>query len=293
MIEFPLNKLHVFNYGIIALILITSLLFIRDVINISVSDKKTLAAATSDTAANTSKTSADSIMAYSQIVEKNPFGPPMVFRSLISKQRVSSRPSSPSDLMLIGTVTGPDELSYAVFKDNSLPSKNRQRVFSFGKEVFNYGTLTSIEKDSVEITQGGSSFIVPLIALTKIQHRKSGRDASNLKFVKKIDDNQYLLDQRRVQRAIANPRQIMTDARLLPNIVDGKQEGFRIMEVRPGGIYESLGLQNRDILLRINGLDLSSPEAAVQTMAALKGMKKINLDIIRNGTNMSLGYQME
>ncbi|HDZ62586.1 MAG TPA: hypothetical protein ENH40_05520, partial [Nitrospirae bacterium] len=273
--------------------LITSLLLIRDVINISVSDKTSLAAAESDTAVYTPDISANSIMAYSHIVEKNPFGPPLVFRSLISTQKLVSQSSSHSDLVLIGTVTGPDELSYAVFKDNSQPSQNKQRVFSFGKEVFNYGTLTRIEKDSVEITQGGTSFTVPLIKLTKIQHSKARSGTSNLKFVTKIDDNQYLLDQRRVQRAIANPQQIMTDARLLPNIVNGQQEGFRIMEVKPGGIYDSLGLLNSDILLRINGLDLSGPEAAVQTMSALKGMKKINLDIIRAGSSMSLGYQME
>ncbi|MEF9475128.1 MAG: hypothetical protein L0958_00180 [Candidatus Mariimomonas ferrooxydans] len=62
--------------------------------------------------------------------------------------------------------------------------------------------------------------------------------------------------------------------------------------MKPGGIYQNLGLRNRDVLLRINGLDLSTPEAAMQAMSALKGMNTINLDIIRNGSKMTLGYQI-
>jgi len=60
----------------------------------------------------------------------------------------------------------------------------------------------------------------------------------------------YQVDQRRVQQAIEKPDQIMTDARFIPHIVDGRQQGFILREVKPGGIYQSLGLQNEDVLLR-------------------------------------------
>jgi len=87
--------------------------------------------------------------------------------------------------------------------------------------------------------------------------------------------------------------QILTDARFLPNVKkNGKQEGFKIYEVRPGRVYESLGLKNGDTLLRINGLETSNPEVAIQAMSAFRGMDRINLDIIRNGTRMSLSYEI-
>jgi general secretion pathway protein C len=79
----------------------------------------------------------------------------------------------------------------------------------------------------------------------------------------------------------------------MPNIVDGKQKGFVLSEVKAGGIYQSLGLQNGDILLRINEYTISSPEAALQTFTALKGMDRVQLDIIRNGAKMTMTYQIK
>jgi len=82
----------------------------------------------------------------------------------------------------------------------------------------------------------------------------------------------------------------MTDARLLPNTVDGKQQGFSISEIKPNGIYQSLGLQNGDVLLRINDFNISSTESALQAFMALKGMDRVNLDIIRSGNKVTMTY---
>ncbi|HDK82573.1 MAG TPA: hypothetical protein ENH31_08415 [Nitrospirae bacterium] len=258
--------------------------------------KKTPSFTTGGKAATEMIPAGKNIMNYASIVEKNPFGAPMEFHPMISSQGSSEKPESPSDLILVGTVTGPDNLSYAIFMDKSRPEPVRQEVFSHGGEVYNYGTLMKIERTEVEIRQGANIHTIQIRNISDIEPKNlrsavsSGRHPG---FARKVRENQYVLDQRRVQTALRNPRQIMTDARLYPNIVDGKQEGFRILEVKPGGIYESLGLRNNDILLRINGLDLSSPEAAVQTMSALKGMKTVNLDIIRNGSRMTMDYQMK
>ncbi len=116
---------------------------------------------------------------------------------------------------------------------------------------------------------------------------------SQISFAKKVSERNYILDSRKVQQSLENPEQILTDARLLPNIKNGKQEGFIISEVVNGGLYHSLGLRNGDILLRINGLEISNPEVAIQAMSALRGMNRVGLDIIRNGKNMSMDYQIK
>jgi general secretion pathway protein C len=86
---------------------------------------------------------------------------------------------------------------------------------------------------------------------------------------------------------------MMTDARLRPNLVNGKEEGFVLSEVRPGGIYHSLGLQDGDVLLRINEYDVSNPEKALQAFTALKGMERVQIDLIRAGSKMTMTYQIK
>jgi general secretion pathway protein C len=86
---------------------------------------------------------------------------------------------------------------------------------------------------------------------------------------------------------------MMTDARLRPNLNSGKEEGFILSEVKPGGIYHSLGLQDGDVLLRINEYDISNPERALQAFTALKGLERVQIDLIRRGSKMTMTYQIK
>ncbi len=295
MLEFPFKKLHIINYIITALIIITAILFIRDILSMNFLKNQHRAVKAGDKKISAKMHQIKNIMSYASIVEKNPFGPPGKFHPM-SKGRITNKKQGPlSELILVGTATGPEDLSFAIFENKSKAAPMKQEVFAYNEDVYDYGNLTKIEKEWIELTQRAISHKISLIDITDGHTGDSySNNSSRLqpRFVKKINDKQFVLNQRKVQEAFNNPEHILSDARLFPIIKDGKQEGFRILEVKPGGIYENLGLRNRDILLKINGLELSSPEAAVQTMSALKGMNTVNLDIIRDGDKMTLSYQV-
>ncbi|MFN3396727.1 MAG: hypothetical protein ACK4Z9_08060, partial [Thermodesulfovibrionales bacterium] len=120
----------------------------------------------------------------------------------------------------------------------------------------------------------------------------STKEQGATSLVRSSGNNTFIVNQEGILHALENPSQLMTDARLQPNYVNGRQEGFMLREVRNGGIYQSLGLQNGDVLLRINNYDITNPEIALQAFTALKGMDRVGLDIIRNGTRMTLNYQI-
>lgn len=284
------KRLRLVNYSLIVLIIAVALGLLRNVINISVLEK------TQPEFANTTKDKDISfkkkdIMSYAPILEKNPFGRPQKLIPLTSELK-NQRTTSPEDLILIGTAIGDKNLSYAIFENKSLADSQKQEIFPLGGHVYDYGTLTSIEKEWVELTQGAVRYKIYLIE-PQIKEIQTGNSAaSHSSFAKKITEKQYLLNQQKVQQALNNPEQILTEARLLPNIEDGKQNGFKVLEVKPGGIYEGLGLRNGDILLRVNDLEISNPEVAMQAMYALKGMSTVSLDIIRNGERTTMSYQI-
>jgi len=287
-----LKKANIINYLLIILIFLAALLFSRDIISIAFSKSEFPTMKTSDKTTINSIPEVKDIMNYASIVEKNPFGLPMKFRP-INTRSTTNRQGSLSELILVGTATGPKNLSYAIFADKTQPAPVRQEVFAYGEDVYGYGTLSKIEIGLAEITQGANIYTIPLADIQIEERHTTSAATSQLQFVKKINERQYVLDQRKVQQALNNPEQILTDARLLPNIQNGKQEGFRMLEVKQGGLYDSLGLKNNDILLRINELELSNPEVAMQAMSALRGMNRVKLDIIRNGTKMTLTYQIK
>jgi type II secretion system protein C len=225
-----------------------------------------------------------SLLDYAPILRNNPFGFP---GGELRPLSASSNPSSLSqgDISLVGTVAGRKDLSYAIFADRT----GQQDVFRVGENVFDLGKIVKVEKDRVFLKGNKGIIKIPLLDITIVKEVKAdGAPAGG--FGKKTGESTYQIDQRKVQQAIDKPTQIMTDARFVPNFVGGRQQGFILREVKPGGIYQSLGLQSGDVLLRINDFTISNPETALQAFTALRGADRVQLDIIRNNSNMTMTY---
>ncbi len=216
-----------------------------------------------------------------------------------------------TDLTLIGTVSGARESGYAILIDK----KGTQEVFKTGQSVFEYGILDKVQKDRVHIISGGVpvELLLSDVIFTKDAARQGEPSASTPRdrpdgrrarvdaagqaeppasMAKRTADGAYAVDRQRIIRAMENMGDVMTDARFIPNIVEGSAKGFILNEVKGGGLFHSLGLQNGDVLLSVNDFDISSPESALQAFTALKGMDRVQLNVIRDGSNTTLTYQL-
>jgi len=309
MPEISLKKFSVINYIIAALIIAAALLLTRNIINFSFLKKEPGPAVTDKIIRVDGPSMKKNLMYYSPILEKNPFGPPLTFYPARVSETYTGQPGKEygpvSNLILLGTVAGPHERGYAVFIDKSGAAGSGEELFTYGEDVFNYGKLRKINYASVEIERDSVVYTVripfddtgPVADTAEQAPEQADTDretrSSRRSFAKRIDEKTYVLDSRKVQQSLENPQQLLTEARLLPVIKDGKQEGFILSEVVPEGMYHSLGLRNGDTLLKINGLEISNPEVAIQAMSALKGMNSIELDIIRNGARMSMSYEIK
>ncbi|MEW6602146.1 MAG: type II secretion system protein N, partial [Nitrospirota bacterium] len=229
MFENPLLKFRLANYLLSFFILLAVLLLVRNIVNISFS-KKEATPAVPKQSISPDKNNQD-IMEYSAILEKNPFGRPMKLYPIGVTQEAEKSIGPLSNLVLIGTVAGPESVSFAIFEDKSQP--NVQELFTYNDKVFNYGTLTRISMNSVDILQDAQVYTItfpaddaPAETETRTESRQT--EMPQTSFAKKVGEQEYILDSRRVQQSLENPEQILTDARLLPNFVDGRQAGFKI-----------------------------------------------------------------
>jgi general secretion pathway protein C len=227
-----------------------------------------------------------SLQEYEAILQSNPFSIPV---GSLKQAASGTEQKELSDIKLVGTISGNADYGYAIF----VAKDGKQSMFKVGESVFEAGKLKTVEKYGASIESNGKLIkitMVDVIAPGEMDDMKGRRVlAGPVQLVKK---GEYMIDQKAVQLALDNPTQIMMDAKMIPHMIQGKQEGFMLREVRRNGLYDSLGMQNGDVLLRINSFNISNPENALQAFTALRGMDKVQLDIIRNNNRMTLNYQI-
>ncbi|MCX7990626.1 MAG: PDZ domain-containing protein [Proteobacteria bacterium] len=230
---------------------------------------------------NTSKTIND----YALVVDKNIFSIKGATFSVIEKKAEQSVAVDSTGLKLKGVITLFPGYAFIENKEG------KQILFKLGDDVFNTGKLSMVTKDYVYISQGGRGFKVPLEGAVLEDKKTSSGNPPNLSSQTQQAPGQgQTFSRDLIKRFLEEPREILTDARLLPNIVDGKQQGFVVREVKPNGFYDSIGLKNGDVILRANGIELTSPNDGIKIFNLLKELDKVELDIMRDGVRKSLVY---
>lgn len=294
----PRRFTSIINIVLVAVLVVAGLLLVRDAVSYALRGAAPGALPEEKGEVKLQKHKARTLETYAPVLANNVFGFPGGTLSPITVEGGSSAPAV--ELDLLGTVAWSDGFGYAIISADD----GRQEVYRAGQYLKGGGILKKVYKDKVLVESGGRSVEVNLAELASVQEvtggsRKAGAAQKDDKgrqaagpgsFARQTAEGSFMVDRAAVQAALADPKQIMTDARLLPNMVEGRQEGFVIREIRPGGVYQSLGLRNGDVLLRVNEFDISDPETALQVFTALRGMDKVELDIVRGGSRMTLTY---
>ena len=79
-------------------------------------------------------------------------------------------------------------------------------------------------------------------------------------------------------------------ARVVPT---SHPSGFKLLAIRPGSVFSLFGLRNGDIIRRIAGREIDSPDRALEVYAELKEATSVDLEIERNGVPIRHRYILE
>ena len=124
----------------------------------------------------------------------------------------------------------------------------------------------------------------PVVAKPKTDYSKG---------VKKISEYKYQVDRGMLNEQLEDLSALGMQARIVPNYRNGKYQGFKLIGVRPGSLYRSIGIRSGDIVKRINGEEINSPNKAIQLFEKLRNEGNIALDIERRGQAKTLQYNIQ
>jgi general secretion pathway protein C len=110
--------------------------------------------------------------------------------------------------------------------------------------------------------------------------------------VKELGADRYLVARAEVEHQLQNLSQVFTQMRAVPNLKDGKTDGFRVFAIRRESIFDRIGLENNDVVQRVNGVELTDPARAMSLLTELQGETRLTVDVLRGGAPRTLSYEI-
>lgn len=113
------------------------------------------------------------------------------------------------------------------------------------------------------------------------------------KGVAKTGNDEWSIPREEIDNVLSNLNKVATQARIVPSFHNGKANGFKLFSIRPNSLYSKIGIQNGDIVQRINGYEINSPDKALEIYTKLKDAQTITVDLVRRGKSKTLSYNIQ
>jgi general secretion pathway protein C len=200
---------------------------------------------------------------------------------------------------LLGTLlSNEDQWSTAALQELD---NHRARSVRVGDELLG-ARVVSIERKRIIVSNNGRDEFIdgesqPGLATSTPVRPPPGSPmgpaaVSDASGIRATGEHSYEIPGTELQGALSRLDQLTMQARAMPAMENGQVVGFKLAAIRQGSLYTKIGLQNGDVLRRINGLTLDSPEKALEAFAKLRESKHIQLDIDRGGAPVRKFYNV-
>jgi len=190
---------------------------------------------------------------------------------------------------LVGTIIGPEANSWAILQQGA---DRKQRILRIHGNI-DGGEIVQISRNRILIRRQGKEEVISFYE-EEVRPRPGGSPPPPAagEVVKKLSANRFLVNREDVSSSVGNINQFMTQARIKPHFVTGRPSGFSVSEIQGGSLMEKLGLQNNDVVRKVNGQAIDKPEDVFQAYSQLQRDANIELEIERGGKREILRYEI-
>jgi general secretion pathway protein C len=118
------------------------------------------------------------------------------------------------------------------------------------------------------------------------------RGGGPMEGVRAVAANRYEIDRKVIDSTLSNLNTIATQARIVPSFKNGVANGFKLFSIQPGSLYASIGIENGDVIQRINGYEINSPEKALELYQRLRESQHVTIEVERGGQLIRKEYNI-
>lgn len=190
-------------------------------------------------------------------------------------------------IRLIGVVFGDQRGVFAIVEELST---KKQSLYRLHEHIPDIGEVSEIRRDGMIVRLGDQEELLEL-ALTEKPVAAASGPATPPSLIPGTPLRK-VVDRREVEQAMSDLPRLLTQARAVPNMVNGALTGFRIDYIAPSSFYEKIGIQSGDVLQRVNGVDIRDPTTMLNLLQQLKNERVVKLDMVRNNQFSTVTYEL-
>jgi general secretion pathway protein C len=110
--------------------------------------------------------------------------------------------------------------------------------------------------------------------------------------VREVGQNKYEIERDVIDKTLSNLNTIATQARIVPSFKNGAANGFKLFSIQPNSLYASIGIENGDVIQRVNGYEINSPEKALELYQKLRESQRVTIELERGGQVLRKEYSI-
>jgi len=176
------------------------------------------------------------------------------------------------------------------------PDVNETQVYAIG-ERYQGARIYAVEKDRVLLDHDGvNEFIdnnagaTPNLGVMPMPQPAAQASSND---VRQLSENQYVIAKSTINEALTDMSKLATQARIVPSFKNGASNGFKLFSIVPDSLYSKIGIQNGDVIRKINGYEMNSPDKALEIYQKLRDANRIEVELERRGETVRKSYSIE
>ena len=141
---------------------------------------------------------------------------------------------------------------------------------------------------------GGAAVAVsaPNVGVAPVPPPDAGAPAVTPDGVRKVADNKYDVKKSVLDGTLSNLNAVATQARIVPSFKNGVANGFKVFSIQPNSFYSAIGVENGDVVQKVNGYEINSPDKALEIYQKLREARHVTIDLERNGQTIRKEYNV-
>jgi general secretion pathway protein C len=112
--------------------------------------------------------------------------------------------------------------------------------------------------------------------------------------VQRLANDRFAVAREDFQDVANNPAQLFSQARILPKYVEGEMVGVQLNSIKPGSVFEEMGIRDGDTITELNGIRISSQQDSAKVLRELSGAGEVRATVQRpDGSTQQLTYVIQ